>query len=148
MASRDLKDEDKNFKKVVESFKKNDSYFQKHTASKPEVLVDYPFGPDAQVWKIHGKMFALFWGNKDGTLCVNLKCEPMEAQALRDVFEAVSAGYHMNKKHWNTVILDDSIPRGEVERMIDRSYGLVVKGLTKTLRHGLEIRHGEAEIYK
>ena len=123
-------------------------YFKTYTESKPEVVVDYPFGPDSRVCKIHNKLFALFRTNKEGIACVNLKCDPEEAQALRDVYEGVTAGYHMNKKHWNTVLLDNSVPQGEVERMIDHSYGLVVKGLTQELRQGLEARYGEAEIYK
>ena len=79
---------------------------------------------------------------------MNLKCDPEQALALRDIFTAVVPGYHMNKAHWNTVILDGSIPRGEIERMIDHSYGLVVKGLPKAQRTALEIRHGSDAIYR
>jgi predicted DNA-binding protein (MmcQ/YjbR family) len=79
---------------------------------------------------------------------MNLKCDPDEALALRDIFDAVLPGYHMNKAHWNTVVLDGSIPTGELERMIDRSFGLVVKGLKKTERLALEIRHGSDTIYR
>ena len=67
---------------------------------------------------------------------------------LRDVFEAVRPGYHMNKAHWNTVTLDGSIPSGEIERMIDRSYGLVVRKLKKTELIALEINHGLEEVYR
>ena len=73
---------------------------------------------------------------------MNLKCDPAEALFLRDMFDAVVPGYHMNKTHWNTVILDGSIPRGEIERMIDRSYGLVVKKLKRAERVALEVRFG------
>ena len=67
---------------------------------------------------------------------------------LRDVFAAVRPGYHMNKAHWNTVTLDGSIPSGEIERMIDRSYGLVVRKLKKTQRIALEIKYGSEEVYR
>lgn len=113
---------------------------------KPETVEDYPFGPDAAVYKVHGKMFALVF--RDGkTEAVNLKCHPLEAIELRDVFSAVRPGYHMNKKHWNTVTLDGSLPAGELQRMIDNSYALVVKGLPKAVRTGLEVRHGQAALY-
>ncbi|MFL0810431.1 MAG: MmcQ/YjbR family DNA-binding protein [Agarilytica sp.] len=116
--------------------------------SKPEAWEDFPFGSDVAVMKIMNKMFATYSKNSDGFCHMNLKCEPNEALALRDVFQAVIPGYHMNKKHWNTVILDGSIPIGEVERMIDRSYGLVVKGLTRAERRSLEIKYGEDQLYK
>ena len=108
---------------------------------KPEAVEDYPFGPDAQVFKIHEKMFALVFSRKNN-LCINLKCDPVEACELRDVFDCVIPGYHMNKKHWNTIILDASIPDGEVKRMIDNSYALVVRSLKKSVRVGLELRYG------
>ena len=79
---------------------------------------------------------------------MNLKCDPDEANALRDVFVAVIPGYHMNKKHWNTVILDGTIPVSEIERMIDRSYGLVVKGLKKAERQALELRYPKEQLYR
>ncbi len=122
--------------------------FKNYLLSKPEAQEDYPFGPDVSVMKICNKMFATYSTGADGHRHMNLKCDPNEALALRDVFESVIPGYHMNKKHWNTVILDDSIPGGEVERMIDRSYGLVVKGLNKAERRSLEIKYGENTLYK
>ncbi|MFL0800492.1 MAG: MmcQ/YjbR family DNA-binding protein [Agarilytica sp.] len=122
--------------------------FKAYLLGKPEAQEDYPFGPDVAVMKVGDKMFATYSRNSDGYIHMNLKCDPNEALALRDVFEAVIPGYHMNKKHWNTVILNDSIPDGEVERMIDRSFGLVVKGLNKAERRSLEIKYGEDEIYK
>ncbi len=67
---------------------------------------------------------------------------------LRDIFESVIPGYHMNKRHWNTVILDGSIPHGEIERMIDRSYGLVVKGLKAKDRQHLELVYGVKALYR
>ena len=109
------------------------SYF----LSKPATLVDTPFGPDVLVFKVKGKMFATL-AVQDGLARINLKCDPDEALALRDIFPSVSPGYHMNKKHWNTVLLDTSIPKGEIQRMIDNSFKLVVKGLRKLERIGLE----------
>src|SRR5687768_12377120 len=96
--------------------------------SQPEAVEDYPFGPEAAVFKVRNKMFGLLM-QQNGKASINLKCNPDEALALRDIFPAVTPGYHMNKKHWNTVQLDDSVPDGELERMIDNSYALVVKGL-------------------
>ena len=92
-------------------------------------------------------MFALFY-KKDDLYQINLKCDPQQAVMLRDIFSAVKPGYHMNKTHWNTVLLDGSLPQGEIERMIDHSYTLVVKGLKKSIRLGLEARHGQATLYR
>lgn len=123
-----------------------ESQLKRYLLSKPEAIEDYPFGPDAAVYKIADKMFALTF-YREGLLNLNLKCNPREAIELRDVFDAVKPAYHMNKQHWNTVIVDGSIPRGEIERMIDNSYALVVKGLKKLVRQGLEVRHGRQAIY-
>ena len=109
--------------------------------SKPEAEEDFPFGPEVAVMKIRGKMFATL-GHAQDNARMNLKCEPQEALMLRDIFDAVLPGYHMNKRHWNTLVLDGSIPRGEIERMIDNSYALVVAGLTRRQRQALEIAHG------
>lgn len=114
--------------------------------SKPEALEDYPFDPEVLVFKVQDKMFALFT-EKDGIARVNLKCDPIHAQELRSIFDCVVAGYHMNKKHWNTVILDGSLPEGELLRMIDHSYALVVKGLTKAKRSYLELRYDATALY-
>lgn len=112
---------------------------KQYLLSKPEAVEDFPFGPDAAVYKILGKMFALVF-RQQGEWRVNLKCDPQEALELRHVFAAVLPGYHMNKTHWNTVRLDGSLPAGEIERMVDNSYRLVVKGLRKAERRGLELR--------
>jgi predicted DNA-binding protein (MmcQ/YjbR family) len=114
--------------------------------SKPEAYEDFPFGPQVAVMKIGGKMFATL-GERSGTASMNLKCEPREAFILRQIFPAVTPGWHMNKQHWNTVILDGSIPGGEIERMIDNSFALVVRGLPRTTRQALAIRHGKAVLY-
>ena len=113
----------------------------------PEAVEDFPFGPEVSVFKVKGKMFATL-GIEKGVARTNLKCDPNEAQALRDIFSGVLPGYHMNKKHWNTVLLDGSVPDFEVERMMDRSYGLVVKGLRKVEREALLLAFGEHEVYR
>ena len=115
--------------------------------SKPEALEDYPFGPEVAVFKVAGKMFATLSPSRPYPQ-MNLKCQPDQAQALRDIFPAVIPGYHMNKRHWNTLILDGSIPDGEVERMIDHSYALVVQSLKKADRNRLELHYGKEALYR
>ena len=110
--------------------------------SRPEAVEDFPFGIDTQVFKIKGKMFG-FLRYKSDIGHINLKCDPEEARILRDIFKSVIPGYHMNKEHWNTLILNGSIPRKEIERMIDVSYGLVVNNLKKRDRLALEFRYGK-----
>lgn len=111
---------------------------EQYLLSKPEASLDYPFGEEVSVFKVKNKMFATLalgkMGKGDGEKqdwWLNLKCEPDEAIMLRDIFPAIIPGYHMNKRLWNTVILDGSIPQGEVERMIDNSFKLVVSKMTK-----------------
>ena len=99
------------------------------------------------VMKIRDKLFAILSMNEHSPR-VNLKCDPAEAVMLRDVFTGVIPGYHMNKRHWNTVILDADVPRPEIERMMDRSYGLVVKKLRKQQREALILAHGKDAIFK
>ncbi|WP_237060071.1 MmcQ/YjbR family DNA-binding protein [Microbulbifer sediminum] len=115
--------------------------------SRPEAREDFPFGPEVAVFRVRGKMFATL-SIEGGVGRTNLKCDPDEAQALRDIFTGVLPGYHMNKKHWNTVRLDGSVPDYEIERMMDRSYGLVVRGLKKAERTALELRHGVEALYR
>jgi predicted DNA-binding protein (MmcQ/YjbR family) len=99
-------------------------------------IKDYPFGPEAAVFKVVGKMFALIaW--QEEPLTISLKCDPVEADFLRSTFETVKPGYHLNKQHWNTVTLDGSIPGVLLHKMITASYDLVVKGLTKAERKRL-----------
>lgn len=115
---------------------------------KPEAAEDFPFGEDVAVYRVCKKMFALVGTNKEGVLQVNLKCDPDQAAILRDIFEAVLPGYHMNKKHWNTVLLNHTIPATEIERMIDHSYALVVSGLSKKIRDSLELKYGVEKLYR
>jgi predicted DNA-binding protein (MmcQ/YjbR family) len=83
----------------------------------------FPFGDDTLVFKTNGKIFALV--NLDGDLSINLKCDPALALELRERHPSVIPGYHMNKKHWNTVLLDGSVPDKEVFSWIDHSYDLI-----------------------
>lgn len=115
--------------------------------ARPEAREDYPFGPEVAVFRIVEKMFATL-AMADGVARINLKCDPEQALMLRDIFPAVLPGYHMNKRHWNTVILDSSVPTGELERMIDHSYSLVVAGLPRARRTALEVRHGRDALYR
>ena len=92
--------------------------------SKLNATESFPFGEDTLVFKVNGKIFALV--NLDGDLSINLKCDPVLAFELRERFSSVTPGYHMNKKHWNTVMLDGSVPEKEVFSWIDHSYNLIV----------------------
>ena len=114
--------------------------------SRPEAFEDFPFGPDVAVMKVCTKMFATLAYRNDGVANMNLKCDPDEALILRDIFSAVKPGYHMNKKHWNTIVLDGSIPPGEIERMVDSSYSLVVRGLKSAERKRLIVAYGREQV--
>jgi len=98
--------------------------------SKPAARRDMPFGPDALVYKVLNKMFALVAWQAD-PLRISLKADPIDAVILRKQYSAITPGYHMNKKHWNTVTLDGSIPDEELIKMIDESYALVVQGMSR-----------------
>ena len=102
-------------------------------ADHPGAVGEYPFGPDALVFKVGGKMFGLIAEDSD-PLTVSLKCDPDLGLELRAQYPAVQPGYHMNKKHWNTITLDDSIPLDELIELIDHSYQLVAEGLPRSKR--------------
>ena len=104
---------------------------ERYCLSREGALRDYPFGPQAAVFKVGGKMFALASpaGRPDR---INLKCIPMLAVQLRERYAAVLPGYHMNKTHWNTVLLDGSISEREVKKLIDLSYDLVRGSLPRS----------------
>lgn len=102
----------------------------------------FPFGPQTSVFKVVGKMFALSQLGAD-SLRVSFKCEPTLAEALRQTHPAVVPGYHLNKKHWNTVILDGSLPDETIRDMIEDSYDIVVSKLAQDDRRMLGWR-GEA----
>ncbi|MDO9341360.1 MAG: MmcQ/YjbR family DNA-binding protein [Bacteroidales bacterium] len=97
---------------------------REYCISKKGVTESFPFGDDTLVFKAGGKIFALI--NLNGDLSINLKCDPLLAIELRERYSSVTPGYHMNKKHWNTVLLDGSVPDKEVFSWIDHSYDLIV----------------------
>jgi len=111
--------------------------FREYCLSKPHATEGTPFGPDVLVFKVGGKMFALAALDEVPT-AANLKCDPDLALELRDRYEQVTPGYHMNKKHWNTVEIESGIPITELRKMIDHSYELVTKSLSKADRKKLE----------
>jgi len=104
--------------------------FREYCLTKPEALESTPFGEDTLVFKVGGKIFALA-SLDDVPPRVNLKCDPERALDLRDRYEEVQPGYHMNKKHWNTVVLSGRIPAAEIRQMIDHSYEQVSARLRK-----------------
>src|ERR1700755_3307978 len=97
--------------------------FREYCLTKPHATEGTPFGEDVLVFKVEGKMFALA-ALDEFPATVNLKSDPDLALELRDRYEQVSPGYHMNKKHWNTVEIDSGISDRELRKMIDHSYGL------------------------
>jgi predicted DNA-binding protein (MmcQ/YjbR family) len=98
----------------------------------PEAVEEQPFGPGALVYKVRGKMFALVGMATPPS--VSLKCNPVLATMLRDTYPAVTPGYHLNKEHWNTVVVDGSVAESELHEWITHSYDLVVRGLPKRAR--------------
>jgi predicted DNA-binding protein (MmcQ/YjbR family) len=103
----------------------NIEILREYCISKNNVTENFPFSDDTLVFKTAGRIFALV--NLDGDLSINLKCDPSLAIELRERYSSVIPGYHMNKKHWNTVYIDGSIPDKEVFSWIDHSYDLVLK---------------------
>lgn len=120
---------------------------KQYLLSKPFSTESFPFGEGVSVFKVNNKLFALLslgkpdqqQADKPAYWWLNLKCDPQEAVMLRDIFPAIIPGYHMNKLHWNTLILDDSIPVGEIERMIDNSFNLVVSNLPKQQQIAIQL---------
>ena len=108
--------------------------FRSYCLDKPAVTETLPFGPDTLVMKVAGKVFAAT-GLDEADFRVNLKCDPQRAVELRDRHPAIVPGWHMNKKHWNTVYVETgNLPESLVRELIDHSYDLVVSGLTKKAR--------------
>jgi predicted DNA-binding protein (MmcQ/YjbR family) len=99
----------------------------------PGAVEEFPFGPETSVFKVGGKMFAL--SALDGApLRVSVKCEPELAVDLRNSYDAIRPGYHLNKRHWNTLTLDGSLPDQLVRDLIEDSYDLIVSALPKRVR--------------
>lgn len=109
--------------------------FREHCIVKKGVTEEFPFDNQTLVFKVMGKVFAL--ADVDLFTSVNLKCDPERAVELRERYDGIQPGYHMNKKHWNTVLMDGTIPDVLTKELIDHSYELVVKGLPKKLKEEL-----------
>ncbi len=92
----------------------------------PNSVLEYPFGEGVAVYKVKGKMFALIMDNKT-PVNLSLKCDPMLAETLRAKYESVLPGYHLNKRHWNTLILSGQLDWPQVQDLIRHSYNLVAK---------------------
>ena len=110
--------------------------FRNYCLAKKGVTEEFPFDENTLVFKVMGKMFALT--DVDLFESINLKCDPEEALILRENYPSVIPGYHMNKKHWNTILMDKSIQHDEIISWINHSYELVVSGLPKKLREVLD----------
>ncbi len=102
----------------------------------------FPFSPELSVFFVEERMFALS-ALDDRPLAVSLKCDPEHSLYLRDTYPAITAGYHLNKRHWNTVVLDGSVPDDLVTDLVHESYDLVVAGLPKYRRERLAVGSGE-----
>lgn len=110
--------------------------YRNYCLSKAGVTEEFPFDNNTLVFKVMNKMFAL--ADVDLFESINLKCDPENAIRLREKYPAVTAGYHMNKKHWNTILMDGSVGDDLVCQWIDNSYDLVVAGLPKKVKAELE----------
>ncbi len=108
---------------------------REYCLSLPQVTEDMPFDDETLVFKVGGRMFC--FASLTGDLKMNLKCDPAEAIEIRETFQAVTPGFHMNKNHWNTVSVDGSISDSMLQVWILRSYKLVVAKLTKAERSSL-----------
>ncbi len=106
---------------------------REYCLSKPGAIECLPFGEETLVFKIGDKMFA--FTSLEGELWVNLKCDPEKAIELRELHSCVIPGYHMNKVHWNTVVIDGSISDRLIHEWIDHSYELVLKSLPQKIRN-------------
>ncbi len=104
--------------------------------AKSGAVEEFPFGPETSVFKVGRKIFAISRLHRQ-PLAVSLKCEPDLAERLRATYPAVRPGYHLNKRHWNTVTLDDSLPDGMVADMLEDSYDLVVAALPRRVQREL-----------
>ncbi len=109
--------------------------YREYCLQKPGTSEAFPFDHETLVFKVGGKMFALT--DVERFVSINLKCDPEEAIELREQYDGIQPGYHMSKKHWNTVMMDGSVPMKLVRKMIDNSYLLVASTLPKKEREKL-----------
>ncbi len=100
---------------------------EEYILSMPNARLDYPFGKDVAVYKVGDKMFALISEGKQ-PVQLSLKCDPQLSTLLREKYETVMPGYHLNKKHWNTLVLSGQLPWQEVQDLIRLSHRLVTEG--------------------
>ena len=114
----------------------NTELFRSHCVSKKGVTEEFPFGENVLVYKVMGKMFAL--ADLEDFTSINLKVDPEIGIDLRERYSSVQEAYHMNKKHWITVLVDGKIPDKLIRQWIDNSYDLVKSGLTKSVRGKLD----------
>ncbi len=106
----------------------NHKSVEEYLLSKPDSILDYPFGKGVAVYKINSKMFALIAEGSE-PVRISLKCDPKLSEVLREKYESVMPGYHLNKRHWNTVILSGQLPWDDIKGLIDLSYNLVSKSM-------------------
>lgn len=114
----------------------NIELFRDYCITKTGVTEEFPFGPDTLVFKVGGKIFAIT--DLESFESINLKCDPRLAVELRERYINVIPGYHMNKKHWNTVIIDELLDDRLVFQWIDHSYDLVFRGLPEKVKENLK----------
>lgn len=109
---------------------------KRYLRSKPGTTEETPFGPEHLVYKVMGKIFAVV-GWDEEPMTMSIKCDPERVEELRQVFRAVGPAPYFDKRHWNLVVLDGSVPEPELLAMVDDSYDLVVKNLTRAQRERL-----------
>lgn len=112
------------------------SFVRANLLGQPGSVPEFPFGPEAEVFKVKGKMFALMPVSATPP-SVTLKCDPDQAIALRARYPAITPGYHMSKRHWNTIVINGTVPADEMLWMLEQSYALVFKTLRKAEREAL-----------
>ena len=115
----------------------NIEYIREYCLAKKGTTEGFPFDETTLVFKVMGKMFFLTGLNREPTQ-INLKCDPEYALELRDQYSDITGGYHMSKKHWNTVVIEGALEDKMILSLIDHSYNLVVKSLTKKLQAELK----------
>ena len=111
---------------------------EQYILSKYEVTYDYPFDEEVLVYRIFNKIFALIID--ESPLKINLKCDPIYALELRSLYKNIESGYHMNKKHWNTIEVNGDVDDEFLKELIDHSYDMVVAKLTKKQREMIKLR--------
>lgn len=108
-----------------------------HLRAKPGASEEVPFGPEALVYKVLGKIFAVVGWDRE-PLTMSLKGEPERIEELREVFRSITPAPYFHKRHWNLIVLDGTVPDAELEAMIDDSYDLVLSGLPRARRERLQ----------